>query len=112
MEHPRLSLRLLAEGGPVRLLEVTPGPEFAGAFDPAAYVRVHQPLVEVLTPAWGLDPSSNSGRHSGTHVGAGLRHVGRERSTEDGTEVLVVEQADAGSGLTTRTWFEVLRASP
>ena len=105
---PGFSLRLLGKDGPVRLVDVTPGPAFGDEFDPGRYVRVHQPLVEIFTPAWGNDTSSNSNRHSGTHVGAALRHTGHERRSEGGTEVLLVEQADPESGLTTTTRFEVL----
>jgi alpha-galactosidase len=105
---PRLSLRLLAQDGPVRLVDVVAAPAFAEDFDPSRYVRAHQPLVEVLTPVWGNDTSSNSHRHSGTHVGAALRHISHATTTEGGTEVLVVEQADLGSGITTSTRFEVL----
>ncbi len=105
---PHLSLRLLAEDGPVRLVDVTPGAGFDDDVDPGRYVRVHQPLVEVLTPAWGNDTSSNSNRHSGTHVGASLRYVAHTQTREGDAEVLTVDQSDEETGLTTRTRFEVL----
>jgi alpha-galactosidase len=104
----RFAVRLLAEEGPVRLVDLTPGPAFDVPFDPARYARAHQPLVEIMSPLYGNDTSSNSNRHSGTHLGNTLRYVRHEESTVDGVDRLVVEQTDAETGLTTKSLFEVL----
>jgi alpha-galactosidase len=104
----RFAVRLLAEEGPVRLVDLTNGPAFDVPFDPARYARAHQPLVEIMTPLYGNDSSSNSNRHSGTHLGNTLRYVRHEESTVHGVARLVVEQTDAETGLTTESQFEVL----
>ena len=102
------AVRLLAEEGPVRLVDLTPGPTFDSPFDPVTYARAHQPLVEIMGPLYGNDTSSNSTRHSGTHLGNTLRYVRHEESTVDGVARLMVEQTDPESGLTTQSLFEVL----
>jgi len=105
---PCFALRFLAGDGPVRLVDIRPASGFDVPLDPAVYVRVHQPLVEVLTPEFGNDTSSNSNRHSGTHLGKSLRYVQHEVSTNDGVERLIIEQADPVTGLTTLSTFEAL----
>ena len=109
-----IALRFLADDdGPLRLVEVSTDPGFGSSpVDPSAYHRVHQPLVEVMTPHFGNDNSSNSGRHSGTYLGAALRYVRHETSVTDRAEVLNVEQRDPSSGLTTVSTFEVHQGSP
>ena len=104
---PALSLRFLAEDdGPLRLVEISPGAGLAGESDPAAYARVHQPLVEVMSPHFGNDSSSNSVRHSGTHLGRALRYVRHEASTQDGTHSLEIEQVEPVTGLRTLSTFQ------
>ena len=104
----RFAIRLLAEDGPVRLVDLTPKPVFDVPFDPARYARAHQPLVEIMSPLYGNDTSSNSNRHSGTHLGNTLRYLRHEESTADGVDRLVVQQTDSETGLTTESLFEVL----
>jgi alpha-galactosidase len=108
-----ISLRFLADSdGPLRLVDIDAGPDFSGrTADAKTYHRAHQPLVEVMTPHFGNDNSSNSERHSGTHVGGALRYVAHRTSTEQDREVLTVEQADEESGLRTVSTFEVYRGS-
>ena len=108
-----ISLRFLADSdGPLRLVDIDAGPDFSGRTAVAeTYHWAHQPLVEVMTPHFGNDNSSNSERHSGTHVGGALRYVAHRTSTEQDREVLTVEQADEESGLRTVSTFEVYRGS-
>ncbi|MGI3784098.1 MAG: alpha-galactosidase [Janthinobacterium lividum] len=108
----RFALRLLADEGPVRLVDLTPGPTFDSPFDPARYAKAHQPLVEIMTPLFGNDTSSNSNRHSGTHLGTTMRYVRHQESSAGGLERLVVEQVDPGTGLTTESVFEALPGVP
>ena len=103
----RFALRLLAEEGPVRLVDLAAGPSFDGPFDPTAYAHAHQPLVEIMSPLYGNDTSSNSNRHSGTHLGAALRYVRHEESSADGVHRLLVEQVDPETGLTAQSLLEV-----
>ena len=108
-----VSLRFLADpDGPLRLVDIDTDAGFSGrAAAVETYHRAHQPLVEVMTPHFGNDNSSNSERHSGTHVGGALRYVGHQASTMPDTEVLTIEQADDESGLRTVSTFEVYRGS-
>lgn len=105
-----ISLRFLAEEeGPLRLVDLRPGAELPAYAGPEPYARVHQPLVEVMSPHFGNDNSSNSVRHSGTHLGGALRYVRHETSVEDGAEVLTIEQVEPTTGLTTSTRFAAAR---
>src|SRR3954452_4829004 len=105
-----ISLRFLAEEErPLRLVDLRPGAELPAFVGPEPYARVHQPLVEVMSPHFGNDSSSNSVRHSGTHLGGALRYVRNERSVEDATEVLTIEQVEPTTGLTTSTRFTAAR---
>lgn len=104
---PALSLRFLAEDGPLRLVDVAGAPAFDGPPDPEAYARVHQPLVEVMGPHFGNDSSSNSVRHSGTHLGGALRYVSHAERAEGGDRVLEVEQAEPSTGLRVLSTFVV-----
>ncbi|MET1006621.1 MAG: hypothetical protein ABWX96_13815, partial [Propionibacteriaceae bacterium] len=71
-----LTLRFLAlDDGPVCLVDIGTAAAPLAPADPSSYHRVHQPLVEVLTPQLGNDNSSNSGRHSSTRLGTALRYV-------------------------------------
>ena len=108
----RFALRLLAEEGPVRLVDLTPAATFDAPFDPARYARAHQPLVEIMSPLYGNLTSSSSDRHSGTHLGQALRYLRHQASSSDGVDRLVVEQVDPGTGLTTRSVFEALAGVP
>ncbi|MGI8458209.1 MAG: alpha-galactosidase [Propionibacteriaceae bacterium] len=103
-----VALRFLADGGPVRLVDIAARGDFPYPFDAAIYARAHQPLIEIVTPTFGNDTSSNSNRHSGTHIGASLRYLNHVTSATDGVECLVIEQADPVTGLTTLSRFEAL----
>lgn len=105
---PGFALRLLAEDGPVRLVDLTPGPTFDGPFEPSRYARAHQPLVEVLTPAWGNVTGSNGYRIGGTHLGRTLRYASHRQGSVEGVERLEVEQVDPLTGLTALSVLEVL----
>lgn len=108
-----ISLRFLAEDdGPLRLVDISTDPSFGGrAAEPANYARAHQPLVEVMTPHFGNDTSSNSVRHSGTHLGAALRYLNHTSSAISGAELLTIEQREPESGLVTTSTFEVRQGS-
>jgi alpha-galactosidase len=108
----RFAVRLLADEGPVRLVDLTPDPAFDSAFDPARYAKAHQPLVEIMSPLYGNDTSSNSNRHSGTRLGRTMRYVRHQESSADGVDRLVVEQVDPGTGLTAESVFEALPDVP
>ena len=108
----RFAIRLLADEGPVRLVDLTPEPAFDTPFDPARYVKAHQPLVEIMSPLYGNDTSSNSNRYSGTHVGRALRYLRHHASSAGGVDRLVVEQVDPGTGLTTESVFEARAGVP
>lgn len=110
--NSHFALRFLADQGPVRLVDITASPTFDFAFDAAAYSRAHQPLVEIMTPSFGNDTSSNSNRHSGTHLGSSMSYVGHVASTTAGLERLVIEQSDPDTGLTTVSTFEALLGVP
>ncbi len=109
-----IALRFLADDdGPVRLVEVSTDPGFGSTpVEPTRYRRVHQPLVEVMTPHFGNDNSSNSVRHSGSYLGTALRYLRHEASATDEAELLTVEQTDPSSGLTTMSSFEVRQGAP
>lgn len=106
------ALRFVADHGPVRLVDLSAAADFDHPFDPAAYARAHQPLVEIMTPHFGNHTSSNSTRHSGTHLGGALRYVRHEASAAEGVDRLVIEQTDDASGLTTVSTFEALAGVP
>ena len=87
--QPALSLRFVAEdGAPVRLVDAAPT---LPAVDEERYRRVHQPLVEVVSPAHGQAAAGPSQRHTGTQLGRGLRYAGHHTARRAGVEVLVVE---------------------
>lgn len=65
-----------------------------------------QPLVEIMTPHWGNERSSNSGRYSGTHIGSTLRYRSHETSQQDGISRLAITQEDSASGLVVTSIFE------
>lgn len=113
------ALRLVLEhdaGSPVRLVAIEEGG--AGATRDGAGASASeeatgasgrpgplQPIVEVLSPAWGR--SNNSYRYAETALGVGLRHRGTRTSTgADGTERLEVEQVHAASGLVAVSVYE------
>lgn len=108
----RFAIRLLADEGPVRLVDLTSQPAFDSPFDPARYAKAHQPLVEIMSPLYGSDTTSTSNRYSGTHLGRSLRYVRHEESAEGGIDRLVVEQVDPETGLTTESVFEALSGVP
>jgi alpha-galactosidase len=101
-----VTLRFLADkDGPVRLVDVWTGPGHGGS-NLSTYARAHQPLVEVMTPRFGTDSGSQSGRVSGTAVGDRLRYVSHETSTTDAADTLRIEQVDPESGLRSVSTFE------
>jgi alpha-galactosidase len=103
------ALRFLADDdGPIRLVDLG---EDSSLFS-SAYNRAHQPLVEVMSPQFGNDTTSNSGRHSGTHLGSALRYVRHEETTTDGIDRLVIEQSDPATGLTCISTFDALPDVP
>ncbi|WP_375425841.1 glycoside hydrolase family 36 protein [uncultured Friedmanniella sp.] len=110
---PAVSLRFLAdvdsagEDGPLRLVDVVAGAG-PGPGDPAAYARVQQPLVEVMGPQLGSDPSSHSSRMTGSQLGGGLRYVRHEARTEGPAAVLEIEQMEPVTGLRAFSRFVVL----
>lgn len=77
---------------------------------PTPGATARQPLVEVLAPACGR--SLVSGRHDGTVLGAGLRHVSHHASTADGVDRLEIRQSHPASGLRTTSLFEAARDVP
>lgn len=108
-----ISLRFLGtDDGPLRLVDLVAGPGFAGPAGPAAYVRAQQPLVEVAGPQYGSDASSHSSRFTGSHLGAGLRYVRHEASTEGLDAVLEIEQVEPGTGLRAVSRFVVRDGVP
>ena len=78
----RFAIRLLADEGPVRLVDLTSQPTFDSPFDPARYAKAHQPLVEIMSPLYGSDTTSNSNRYSGTHLGRRCGTSRHDESTE------------------------------
>ncbi|MDQ0744131.1 alpha-galactosidase [Clavibacter sp. B3I6] len=92
--------------GPVRLVAM--GGAGAGtAADPESSTErtsPRQPLVEVLSPAWGR--LNNSYRYDGTALGAGLRFVSSTPSSTDGVDRLEIVQRHEGSGLVATTVLE------
>lgn len=103
------ALRFLADDdGPIRLVDLG---EDSSLFS-STYNRAHQPLVEVMSPQFGNDTSSNSGRHSGTRLGSALRYVRHEETTTDGIDRLVIEQSDPATGLTCISTFDALPGVP
>lgn len=98
-----LTLSFVAEdGAPVRLVGIVGKPEEG----PGSYERAQQPLVEIVTPSAGLLSASHSGRHSGTALGAALRHIRHTVSSTHGVARLEIEQHDPESGVTTLSCFE------
>jgi alpha-galactosidase len=109
-EASSITLRFQADGvGPVRLVDIATDKTSSL---PVSYERAHQPLVEVSTPHFGNDISSNSGRHSGTAIGRALRYVAHESSRTDGIERLSVVQRDPATGLTAVSTFEAFDSVP
>jgi len=104
------ALRFLADDdGPIRLVDLG---EDSSRFS-SAYNQAHQPLVEVMSPHFGNQSSSNSGRHSGTNLGGALRYVRHEETTSaDGVDRLMIEQLDPATGLTCISTFEALPGVP
>jgi alpha-galactosidase len=101
-QEPALRLRFVADDdAPVRLVEAAP--ELPPTSDAR---RVHQPLVEVLTPQHGLSPAGQSQRHSGSHLGRALRYASHTTAREGDVDVLVVEQREPATGLVVRSRFE------
>nr|WP_301951861.1 glycoside hydrolase family 36 protein [Clavibacter michiganensis] len=94
--------------GPVRLVEVG-GSADDRAADASQPTRTapRQPLVEVLSPAWGR--IDNSYRYDGTALGAGLRFASSAASSRDGVDRLEIVQRHQASGLVATT---VLEAHP
>jgi alpha-galactosidase len=120
-----IALRLLADDdGPVRLVEIsttgslTPVSGEPGADGTDPYHRIHQPLVEVMTPQVGMLGSNHSLRQSGTQLGQGLRYVRHETTRTDGADgtdgadVLTIEQLEPETGLTTVSTFEAQHGAP
>jgi alpha-galactosidase len=95
-------LRFLADDDqPVRLVDIS-----TDKLPPdATYPRAHQPLVEVFGPQYGNVSGSNSGRHSGTKLGAMLRYVTHNVTSEEAMDRLTIEQHDSVSGLTCISTF-------
>jgi alpha-galactosidase len=105
-----ITLRFRADdAGPVRLVDITT--EQTSGF-PVSFERAHQPLVEVLTPQFGNETSSNSGRHSGTTLGRALRYLAHEDTRAGGIDRLKITQRDPTTGLTAVSIFEALGAVP
>ncbi|KQO65199.1 glycoside hydrolase family 36 protein [Curtobacterium sp. Leaf261] len=112
-DNDRIRLRFDHDpGGPVRLVEIADARQDAAATSDTgdsdgSSKPVTQPLVEVLSPAWGR--SNNSYRYDETALGAALRF----RSSDTGSrgEVLWLEivQAHPDSGLVATTVFEAVR---
>jgi alpha-galactosidase len=103
------ALRFSADdNGPIRLVDLGGDTSLF----PSTYNRAHQPLVEVMTPQFGNDTSSNSSRHSGTHLGCALRYVRHEETNTDGIDRLVIEQSDPATGLTCISTFDILPSVP
>lgn len=103
------ALRFLADDdGPIRLVDLGKDSSLFSA----SYDRAHQPLVEVMSPQFGNHISSNSGRHSGTHLGGALRYVRHEETTAHGIDRLVIEQSDPATGLTCVSTFDALPGVP
>lgn len=109
-------IRLRLEGGsdgPVRLVGITSS---AGAASSSSGRPPSQPLVEVLSPAYGR--SNNSYRYEATLLGSRLRLTGTERSTVEAgssageVERLEITQEDEQSGLVATTVFEARRGVP
>jgi alpha-galactosidase len=92
--------------GPVRLVAV--GGAAAGTAadpeSPTGRTSPRQPLVEVLSPAWGR--LNNSYRYDGTALGAGLRYVSSTPSSTDGVDRLEIVQRHEASGLVATTVLE------
>ena len=85
---------------PVRLTDIRP----VGS-PPAASARARQPLVEILTPAWGNENWGSCNRHSGTRIGANLRYISHRVDREDKIDTLSITQADPESGLAVTSEF-------
>jgi len=99
------------QDGPVRLVEVgdAAGDRAVGG-DVPPRPTPRQPLVEVLSPAWGR--VNNSYRYDGTAIGAGLRFASSATSTHDGVDRLEIVQRHAGSGLVATTVLEAHAGVP
>ena len=103
------------EDGPVRLVAVD-GPDGGAAARPGTDAgrgdrsTPRQPLVEVLSPAWGR--VNNSYRYDGTALGAGLRLVDSTATSRDGVDRLEIVQRHAESGLVATTVLEAHAGVP
>lgn len=103
-QEPALRLRFVADDdAPVRLVDAAAELPVA---DEERYRRVHQPLVEVVSPRHGQSAAGHSQRHTATALGRALRYTGHRTERRGTVEVLVVEQRDAGSGLVVVSRFE------
>jgi alpha-galactosidase len=98
--------------GPVRLVGVDEAGDVAPADDAAVDARPtpRQPLVEVLSPAWGR--LNNSYRYDGTALGAGLRFQRSTATSADGVDRLEIVQRHEGSGLVATTVLEARAGVP
>lgn len=97
--------------GPVRLVAID-GPEADAVSEPGGSGRMtpRQPLVEVLSPAWGR--VNNSYRYDGTALGAGLRLVDSTATSAGGVDRLEIVQRHEASGLVATTVLEAIAGVP
>jgi alpha-galactosidase len=97
--------------GPVRLVAIDgPAGDAASVADGSGRAAPHQPLVEVLSPAWGR--INNSYRYDGTALGAGLRLVDATMTSEGGVDRLEIVQRHEASGLVATTVLEAIAGVP
>jgi alpha-galactosidase len=96
------------DGGPVRLVDITTEVCPSQGLDD----RTHQPLVEVLSPRFGNEPSGSSSRHISTVLGRSLRYVRHRSTSSDGVAAMTIEQHDARTGLTAVSTFVAHAAVP
>lgn len=88
------------EDGPVRLVSIAQG----GSVVSTGQGQPRQPLVEILTPGFGRTLTSS--RYVGTAVGAQLRYVGHQASSDGSADRLEIVQRDQVSGLVCTSVFE------
>ncbi|WP_168207290.1 glycoside hydrolase family 36 protein [Microlunatus elymi] len=93
--------------GPVQLTDIRL------ADQPAAESgRARQPLVEILTPAWGNENWGSCNRHSGTRIGADLRYVSHRQDQHGKINSLSITQIAPESGLEVTSEFRSYTGIP
>jgi len=95
------------DDGPVMITDICA----TGSARPgAAPHRAHQPLVEILAPIGGNAPHANSGRWTGTGLGADLRLTDTAETATPSRTQLVITQVDRMSGVQVATTLTMINS--